>query len=605
MLNVSQAIKDAFANPSSGKSLIVYFPDLDITVDPNTVYSESFKLTELIMDTTSIEFVGCLPSKMQVQIQDFGEEVKGEKVQVFIQVDTDTTQEDPVPVFEGIVDNVTQQSNKRIKELVAYDVLYTKGETDIAQWYIYQFSHDWQDGTTLKDFRDSLFEYLEIDVVSTTLPNDGMTFVKQYSPVNLKALDVIQNICQINAMFGIINRDGKFEFRSLTPMTGTSYPVVEVPEYKQIDYQEFTVNPVDKLTIRQTDTEEGVSVGSGTNNYIIQGNFFTFNLTDEELLPIAENIYPLISDIAYTPYKVTQVGYPWLECGDIVQYEVYDFEASQTQHQDVYKPIKFYIFERYLTGIQALRDEYEAQGEEEQSVFITNINAQIDTIRDQIEAIQGKIQSIELKYLMFYNEHAVDVGDGETKPIAALSFAVLKDGQVHIEMEYLLDCETTESIVGGYLTNNDLKVTLIYELDGTIIDSREPIETYQDGKHILSAYYVLDVDSTITHNWKVFLKCQGGSVHIDVLQAQNTLLGLNIEGKGSWDGELTFTDTVSAIQIAETTVTVAEISDSGIVTTDTPIPIDLTDTVSALDASITEATIASITDSVEIEFEII
>jgi len=598
MLNVSQAVKDAYANPSSGKRLIIYFPDYDITVDPDTVYAESFKLNESIMDMASIEFVGCNPSKMQVQIQDFGYDVKGSTVQVFMQVDTGTTEDEPIPLFKGTVDSVTQQSNKRIKELVAYDVLYTKGNADIAQWYIHQFQDYWEDGVTIKDFRDALFEHLEIEVEDSALVNDEVLFQKQYSPVNMKALDVIKYICQINGVFGIINRYGKFEYRVLTPIeVGTTpSPYVEVRIYKQIDYQEFTVKPVDKLTIRQSDLEEGVSIGIGTNNYIIQGNFFTLNMTEEQLTSIAENIYPLISDITYVPYKVTQVGYPWLECGDIVEYEVYDFEASQAQHEDIYKPMKFYIFERYLTGIQALRDEYEAQGEEEQSVFITNINAQIDTIRDQIEAIQGRLDSIELKYLMFYNMGEVDVEDGTTRPVVNTRFGVAKSGQIHIEMEYLIECETTEEVIDDVVTNNDLKVKLLYEFDGEIIDSREPVETYQDGKHILSAYYILNVDNQRIHTWKVWMNCQGGNVHIDIFQAQNSILGLNILGNTGWDGTIDIREVVNAIELAG--MVVADLTDNAIVAVQTPVDAPISDTLSSIDVD--GINLASVTDNVGI-----
>jgi hypothetical protein len=593
MLDVSQAVKNAYANPSSGKTLVIYFPELDYTVDPETVHSESFSLTESIMDTSSIEFVGCNPSKLQVQIQDFGIDVKGRRVQASVY--TGETQSEPVPLFDGIIDTVTQQSNKRIKELVAYDELYSKGNTDIAQWYIAKFSTDWQDGVTLKDFRDALFEYLGITVKAATLVNDNLFFYKQFSPVNMKALDIIRYICQINGVFGIMNRYNEFEFRSLAPISPSTG--VEVAYYKEIDYQEFYVKPVDKLIIRQSDLEEGVSVGNGINKYIVQGNFFTFNLEEEDLTVIATNLYPLISGIAYIPFKVTQVAYPWLECGDVVTYQVYDFEASASQGEDIYKSMSFYIFERYIKGIQAFRDEYEAQGEEYQTVFITNINAQIETIKNQIEAIQGQMNNIELKYLMFYNEQAVDVGDGQTKPISNIRFGVSNSGQVYIELEYLIECETTEEVIDGYLTDNDLVVTILYEYDGTIIDSRQPKETYQDGKHILHAYYVVDVDNTTLHDWKVWLNCVGGSVHIDIYQAQNTILGLGLIGQTAWDGTITVADELAPIIIP--TIPIKSMIDNAIVRLITPMEVDVSDVASPV--AIPTIGVSNITDDAEVD----
>ncbi len=523
MLNVSELVKTEYANPSAEKTLTISFPNLGVTVDANTIHTESFKLTEAIMDSSSIEFVGCNPSKMQVQIQDFGEDVKGEYIEVAIY--TSNTEEEPVPLFNGIVDTVTQQSNRRIKEIVAYDELYTKGNTDVAEWYINKFNTDWQDGVTLYNFREALFEHLEINVVIDDLVNDELEITKQFSPVNLKALDLIKYICQINGVFGIINRYGEFEFRLLSPMSSAT--VVEVPFYKDIQYQEFTVKPVDKLTIRQSDQNVGVSVGSGTNNYIVQGNFFTVGLDATTLNAVASNLYSVVSGISYIPYRVTQLGFPWLECGDAVQYEIYDFDASQAQGEPVYRPIQFYIFDRYFTGIQALRDAYEAQGEEEQSTFVSNLNVQIDTVKEQIEQVSGKINSLALKYTMLYNENAIDVTDGNSKTIIKIQFSVSQPTQIRIDMEYLLHCITTELLTDELVTNTDLNITLQYYYDGVLIDSRLPQETYFDGEHILSTYYVVNVSDTAQHKWRVDLECTGGSVHIDALKAQNTIVGLS------------------------------------------------------------------------------
>lgn len=544
MLDVSAEVKSEYATPSSAKTLVIYFPELDYTVPYNTVHSESLTVSEAIMDNDTIEFIGCIPSKLQVSIQNFGEDVADKEIHVSIF--TENTEEEPVPIFKGIVDTVTQQSNKQIKEIVAYDFLYTKGNIDIAQWYIENFIGDWENGTTLKTFRDSLFEEIGLDVVETELVNDSLFFYKQYSPVNMKALDIIRYICQINGVFGIMNRYGVFEFRRLKPIA-QSTPIF-VSFYKEADYQEFSVKPVDLLTIRQSDQVEGVSYGLGDNNYIIQGNFFTLNLKDSQLLPLAERLYPIISGISYVPYKATQVGYPWVECGDVIAYDVYDFEASQEQGEDVYTRMNFYVFDRYLKGIQALRDTYEAQGEKEQTVFITNINAQIETVKDQIEEVVGQLAETKLSYLPFTNEDRLVIEDGERKQIAEQLFALSQANQIGIQMEYLLECETTEDEDSEYISDNDLVITVNYLYDNVLLDSRIPIETLQDGKHILSLFYPINVQDMQQHTFEVWLECEGGRVVIEAYQALNVLVGQGLTGN-LWDGSINAEDNVLPIEI--------------------------------------------------------
>lgn len=52
--------------------------------------------------------------------------------------------------------------------------------------------------------------------------------------------------------------------------------------YKALSHEEFVVKPVDMVTIRSSEDDGGVSYtegdGTGSNNYIIQGNMFSYGL---------------------------------------------------------------------------------------------------------------------------------------------------------------------------------------------------------------------------------------------------------------------------------------------------------------------------------------
>ena len=564
MLNVTTATKNAYKS-SSNKTVTIYFPDLDVTFTNTQIAQESLSIEEMLEADEYLTFIGCNASKATFSLFGISTDFKNEKVEISIQADNTEV----IPLFTGYVDTQTIKNyTNNLCEFVAYDLLYSKGNTDIAQWYIYQFSHDWQNGVTVKDFRDGLFEFLDIDVEETTLVNDDLFFEKQYSPINLQALVVIKFICQVNGVFGIINREGIFEFRTLHSIQ-TADDTIDY--YKNIDYQRYTVSSITKVIVRQSDIEAGATVGEGTNTYIMQGNFFTRNLEVEDLTVVGENVFPQVADRPYVPFNADIEGYPWIEVGDVLTYNIYDVATN------TYIPMNFYVLSRKLTGIQSLFDNQIAEGDKERSLFVSNINAQIDTVRDQIESLVGKLNNIQLKYLMFYNEVAVNVGDGETKPVANIDFAVSQNGQVYVELEYLIECTTTETETSGLITVDDLLVTVIYEFDGQIIDSREPQETYQDGKHILHTYFVLDVDNVIMHHWKVSLNCVGGTVHIDMLKAQNTILGLGLVGAHSWDGTIEVDDTVTPISLLG--MVVRNMVDNALVSLIAPTLITKTETV--------------------------
>lgn len=403
-MKVSDHVKTAYKKDSVTKHLSLYFPELDKEVSGTLIHQESMSLSESLVDTESIEFVGCIASKFKINVQDLKEDVKDKRI--IVRIWTEGTEEEPVTLFSGIVDSAMKQSNKRIKEITAYDELYNCGKTEVADWY-----KSIEFPITLKELRDSLFEYIGIEQEITVLPNDSVTIKKQYDPKTLRSLNVIKAICQINGTFGIINRQGKFEYRILGkiknkgaypgslffpgPNTfpgigassgGSSLAQTEFAFYRESKYEEFEVRPVDKVTIRQSEDEDGVTYGDGANNYIIQGNMFTYKLDNSVLKKVAENVYNSVQGFSYYPHSLNNNGLPYVECGlDVVTYMMVDYEKTfseeNTSGDIIYKKLSFPVLNRNLTGIQNLKDNYEAKGEEYQTEFITDLQTQIDTLK--------------------------------------------------------------------------------------------------------------------------------------------------------------------------------------------------------------------------------
>jgi hypothetical protein len=94
----------------------------------------------------------------------------------------------------------------------------------------------------------------------------------------------------------------------------------------------------------------------------------------EELQTIAENVSANIFGRAYRPYTAESIGLPYLEVGDTVALTTEDTVVS-------------YILQRTLTGIQALKDEFEAPGSEERE--------QNFGVNNEIIQLQGKFAKIK------------------------------------------------------------------------------------------------------------------------------------------------------------------------------------------------------------------
>ena len=425
-MQVSNEFKAGFINSSTTKHIQIYFPNLNHMVPEVDVYNNSMSLSEQLVGSQSLEFVGCIATKFEIDIRDFGVDIKDQPIIAYTYPEGLEVQK--IRLFTGVVDEAKLQSNHKIKKIVAYDELYTKGQKDVSDWYKKVLKIP-TGGQKISNIWRSLLDYIGLQYIPRTLPADNFKIKKKYyNPSNLSAIEVLKSICQINGVFGKIDRNGIFKFVVLPEINTVveigAYPGVtlyppfypgeervpgtpqNLPTYKSLDYQEYTVQAIDRVTIRQSGEDEGITVGNGPNRYIIQGNIFTYKMSKSDLRSLANAILANIGNVSFTPYSSNNIGLPWLECGeDAIDCVVYDFEASEqastpSNPVDVYSERMFYVLNRTLKGTQNLMDSYEVQGDKYQRETVSDIGVNIDlkTANIKQEIIDEVNENLEENY---------------------------------------------------------------------------------------------------------------------------------------------------------------------------------------------------------------
>lgn len=440
MLKVSDAVKSAYiGNDKRFLDIKIKMSDTNtISISPYAVHLEDMSLTERLLDQDNIEFVGCNASVFKVVIDGLHKGIKGKEITVSVY--TENTQSEPVPLFSGSIDDVKMQSNKTSIEITAYDALYSLTDYDVTDWFNTQVAILESGKTvTIKQFRTRLFQYLGITQKKANLANDSFSIKKLRNLVQgddteetdaeeeekIYALDLIKAICQINGVFGIIGRDGKFVYRRLgvdNENNNGAYPGVDengglylpfVPglgsidvltdathyaSYRSVSYEDYEVKGIQRVYVRQSEDSKAGYAGSGKRyRYFVQGNRFTLGTTKEDRNGIAENIYLKVKGVTYTPFTASCVGLPYIEVGDPVSFYVYDFEESDKQGKDVYTMKSFYVLSRTLKGIQSMTDTLSAQGEEKQRRFVSDLGIREDVstaeLKEQVDKNTSNIST--------------------------------------------------------------------------------------------------------------------------------------------------------------------------------------------------------------------
>ena len=417
MVNYQYA--ELFKKDSIDKQLTIETDDKTTKITNVELHQEQFELTESICSESELTIGSCEAAVLKFTVSNIFLPMKDKMITIKTVIDNNTANPFQIGRYKVYSDTPTADRTKR--DIVAYDRLYDVINADVVEWYNTLLPEK-DSTTTMKAFRDSFFGYFGIEQADAQLVNDDMKVEKTVEPEELSGATVLNCICEINGCFGHIGRDSKFhyiyleqEIQGLYPRNNL-YPADDLyprePKstrigknlYISAQYEDFLVKTIDKLQIRKEEDDIGVIVGSGTNAYVIQDNFLVYGKGSEELTGIANNIYGKIRGIIYRPFSADCKGNPCIEVGDAVRLPT------------KYEIIESYVLKRTLKGIQALRDEYEATGEEYRSTQVNSVHKSIIQLKGKtnvltrtIEETNSKITDVESGLSSEIKQTATDI----------------------------------------------------------------------------------------------------------------------------------------------------------------------------------------------------
>ena len=430
---------EQFLKDSVDKQLSIVTDDGQIHITNNELHQEQFELTESLFSESELTFGSCEAGMVKFTVSNIFSGLKDKWMTIKMVLAGNTA--NPFQIGRYKVCSDTPEADRTKRDIVAYDALYDVINADVAEWYN-TLLPDKDSITTMKAFRDSFFGYFGIEQADVQLVNDDMKVEKTVEPEELSGATVLNCICEINGCFGHIGRDGRFhyiyleqEIQGLYPRNNL-YPADDLypcePKSTRISkslyisarYEDFLVKSIDKLQIRKEEDDIGVIVGSGTNAYVIQDNFLVYGKGSEELTGIANNIYGKIRGIIYRPFSADCKGNPCIEVGDAVRLPTR------------YEIIESYVLKRTLKGIQALRDNYEAAGEEYRSTQVNSVHKSIIQLKGKtnvltrtIEETNSKITDVESGLSSEIKQTATDIRAEVKNTVDGLSSSIYQNAE--------------------------------------------------------------------------------------------------------------------------------------------------------------------------------
>ena len=271
------------------------------------------------------------------------------------------------------------------------------------------------------------------------------------------------------------------------------------------------------------DTQEYVYYSEGVDDkltYNLGANPFLQYGSGSVKKQMCLNILRELKKIAYTPFKTQYLNTPAYDLGDVIR-------NTSGIAGDSYCCIMMYEY--------SFSGGYSVEGFGQNPALATARNK----TDKELAGIMSRTDKNSVQFYTFKNSEQAVIDDGESAELINLRFTTLEAKQVTFQAEIL--CESEADV-------DEVIASIDYYLDNVQITDYQPTETWtEDGKHIISLYYMVTVEPNTLYQWKVRLNSDGGTITVPVEHARGTIWGTGLVALHSWNGFIDAEDTFGLI----------------------------------------------------------
>lgn len=208
-------------------------------------------------------------------------------------------------------------------KVTAYDTM-SKLDADFSGWLR---ANQVQFPKTIWQLAQLACQRAGVALASSSLPINGSYSVQAFYADDLTCRQIISWAAEAAGCYAHMNADGKLQFltyadkRSTVKITPDGASNSTAYYADSLSYEDYTVKAIEKVQIRQSDSDVGViypDSTTATNTYAVQGNLLLTTGTEANLKSVVQNLYNVLKNVTYTPCKVSVPSSSGLACGQIV-----------------------------------------------------------------------------------------------------------------------------------------------------------------------------------------------------------------------------------------------------------------------------------------------
>lgn len=349
--------------------------------------------------------------------------------------------------------------------------------------------------------------------------------------------DLVAWCAQTTGTFATIDRAGKLILKSygLDPVDH----IDDLHRFSGAKFSDFSTRytglSIVKISEQVTQyyglpQDDGLTYNLGQNPLLQYG-------TDETTEAQRRAVLNALAVINYVPMEVSMMGSPAYDLGDVLV-----FEAGIADGEKLSCVTKYdwtYGGDYTVTGVG-------------QNPALANARSKVDK---NISGLLSQTSQDVMHYYDYINAEQYHIGDGKKGRVIDFNYVTTKQTHVdfHAEIKYTLETKEVEGEDDGILviTENDAILRVHYNLNGEDIIDYMPVETRQDGTHLLHLLFTWSATANIVGSFTVYLELSGGEVQIEAGDCRAYIAGQGLVGEEAWDGGVNIEDEVKSIIVSD------------------------------------------------------
>ena len=208
-------------------------------------------------------------------------------------------------------------------KVTAYDTM-SKLDADFSGWL---HANQAQFPKTIWQLVQLACQRAGVTLASSSLPINGSYSVQAFNAEDVTCRQISSGAAKAAGCSAHMYADGKLQFLTYTDKRSTAKITPDGASNStayyadSLSYEDYTVKAIEKVQIRQSDSDVGViypDSTTATNTYAVQGNLLLTTGTEANLKSVVQNLYNVLKNVTYTPCKVSVPSSSGLACGQIV-----------------------------------------------------------------------------------------------------------------------------------------------------------------------------------------------------------------------------------------------------------------------------------------------